>query len=151
MNTHHYSRGVLYGNGISGIYMRSANLRELGKSGTELAFTDMVIDGAGISDHCVTHGEHTSLPPLIRKPIVFENCVLTGSVGAKVYVTNPAQGGGDPSNLLKDRWDFVDCGLSKSDVVVTSDADPDALVRVQNGSAAFEVDSTGTRDISPFA
>ncbi len=151
VNAHRYSNGVLYGNGVSGIYLRSANIRELGKTGNELSFTNMVIDGAGISDHCVTHGEHTSLPPLIRKPIVFTGCVLTGSVGSKVYVTNPAQGGGSPANLLKDRWDFVDCGLTKSDVVVTSDADPDALVRVQNGSTAFEVDSTGTRDIPAFA
>ncbi|HEY7661192.1 MAG TPA: hypothetical protein VIC58_11405 [Actinomycetota bacterium] len=71
-------------------------------------------------------------------PVLFLRCRFDSGVTLD-------DGGGEPGPL-----DFVECGLSSSDFTVVS-LHPDTVVRVQDGTTAFELTAAGVRDIPPFS
>ncbi|MDH3499540.1 MAG: S-layer homology domain-containing protein [Acidimicrobiia bacterium] len=147
-NEYFYHDAILYGNGFAGVILKAVN--HLGTSAA-LRFERLTIDGAGISENLVINGDHTTATENVPLPTRFVDCAMLGETGVKILVRNVRQNGAVGGQGFKDRWDFIDCGLQVADVEFTSDADPDSLVRCQNGSSAFEVDTSGSRTISPFA
>lgn len=148
-NAYHYRDAVLYGNELGAVILKAVNHAN---APTDLTFTNVVMDGAGVSDHLITNGDHLTVSPedAIPSETTFRNCVMTGSGGDKVFLENIAQDISNHPNLFKDRLDFIDCGLTSSDIGFSADADPLALVRVQNGSDAFSVNTDGVSDIPAF-
>lgn len=147
-NSYVYQGAVLFGNALGGIILKAVN--HPGDSAA-LTFSDMVIDGAGITPYLVLNGDHVGANDPYPLPTEFHNCTMVGETTKKVYVRDVTEGGQEPTQQFKDRWDFVDCGVSASDIEFTADSDPNSLVRVQNGSTAFEVDKSGSRSIGVFA
>lgn len=147
-NEYFYHDAVLYGNAGAGVILKAVN--HLGTSAA-LRFERLVIDGAGITPTLVINGQHTGAAENIPLPTKFTDCTMLNETDVKVKVKNVRQDGGIGGQGFKDRWDFVNCGMQVADIYFTADADPESLVRAQNGSSAFEVDVTGSRTISPFA
>ena len=146
-NEYFYHDALLYGNGVGAIIMKAVN--HLGTS-ADLRFERIIMDGAGRSNTLVVNGEHTTAPDNVPQPAKFRDCTMVGETEVKVRVRNVRQNGAIGGDGFKDRWDFIDCGIQVSDVEFTFDADPQSRVRSQNGSSAFEVDSSGNRTISAF-
>jgi hypothetical protein len=148
-NVYHYRDAVLYGNGAGALVLKAVN--NMNEPDLDLRFTRVVMDGAGRSEHLVENGDHDSTGDIdIPPPTVFRDCVMVGSTGAKALVQNITPNIENQPSDHKDRWDFIDCGIQPSEVDFTSDADPEALVRIQNGNDAWSIDKTGSRSISPF-
>jgi hypothetical protein len=77
LNTYHYRAVTLYGNGQGGV-----NLRAGSAGGRGLRFDDLLVDGAGISEHGIVADDHI-LPPE-HGPTQFSRTELRGSTGAAV-------------------------------------------------------------------
>jgi hypothetical protein len=75
-------------------------------------------------------------------PMLFKDCIFPGVIVNELPPRVPTP----PPGL----FDFVDCGLSKEKFVILG-MEKGSLIRVQNGTTAFQIDSTGViTDIAPF-
>ncbi len=140
VNAFDFDGGTLYKNAEGGILLHAVNNAggEQGPVG-DLTFQNLSIDGAGQVDHLINNARHT-LPA--AGPTKFRDCVLTGSTAEKVAVDRET----DNPTL----WDFIDCDLAASDILIVAGANADTRIRVQNGNSAFQVTPSGVTTISPF-
>jgi len=77
-----------------------------------------------------------------KGPFLFKDCVFPGVIVNEL----PPRVATQPAGL----FDFVNCGLSKEKFVILG-MEQGSLIRVQNGTTAFQIDSKGTiTDIPPF-
>jgi len=77
-----------------------------------------------------------------KGPFLFKDCYFPGVIVNELppRVPNPPPG----------LFDFVNCGLSKENFLILG-MEQGSLIRVQNGTTAFQIDSEGTiTDIPPF-
>jgi hypothetical protein len=74
-------------------------------------------------------------------PILFKDCIFPGVIVSELppRVLTPPPG----------LFDFVDCGLTKEKFVILG-MEKGSLIRVQNGTTAFQISSAGIVDIQPF-
>ena len=83
LNTYHFKGVTLYGNGEAGL-----NLRAGSRGGRGLSFDDLLLDGAGISEHGIVADDHTL--PSEGDATRFSRTELRGSTGAEVEMS-PAE------------------------------------------------------------
>ena len=136
LNTYHYRAVTLYGNGEAGV-----NLRAGSAGGRGLRFDDLLIDGAGISEHGIVADDHI-LPPE-HGATQFSRTELRGSTGAAVAM-GPAE--------VPYAIDFTNCNVPSYQVAgdgnrLTVDGDQ----RSGSGriAAAVKLDQPGAPPLAP--
>jgi hypothetical protein len=139
-NRYKFNNGILYGNKAGGVILRAisqgsntpANLRN------RIEFTNITIDGAGISDYGIQTAEHTFLN---TNPTVFRYLTVKNYKVAAVHL----------SYVTRDGWDTLDFeypNFSGNQFYLDNDILGNSIVRVQTDPrSAFQLkkyDQSGT-------
>ena len=129
LNFYVYDNVRLYGNGSDSVRVKNGASGRAGSDGYSFAIRNIRADDALII-------AAQTLEP--HRPNLYYNCRFT----EVIFRTSSAPHGG--------RHDFVDCDLSPSDFDVR-DISSGTVIRVQNGSDAYSIDSAGrVTQIAPF-
>jgi hypothetical protein len=135
----------LYGNhGGAVLAMAASSDRRLER---RLRFQNVVMDGAGLSDHLVVAQDHTA--DGTAQPVLFKDTTMRGFKKAAI-----AMAPGDANEPYA--MDFVDTRIAGTPFwfVNTSEEGrlpPDSYIRVQNGASAFRVNPLGSDRGAPVS
>jgi Bacterial Ig domain/G8 domain len=136
-NIYSFANIELYGNAEAAVQLRATTA----ESTPNIAFENMVIDGAGISDYAVLAPHHQfdgTATSTVFKNVTFKN---TRS-GGLLFVQS------DQPDLI----DFIDCNFqTPADVVYDPAENTGNMARIQHGSTATLITKDGDRSIEPFA
>ncbi|MCU1430242.1 MAG: hypothetical protein JWL83_4242 [Actinomycetia bacterium] len=125
-NLYTYTNLTLYGNAEAGLLLRAVNSHTAVHPERRLSFTNVVIDGAGISPYDVLIGGHNTGGT--KRPTPLIAFTMTGYTHAAVHV--------EATTLIKPDWvDFVDPVFADNDkFYVDAGTNPMNVVRVLAGA-----------------
>ena len=136
VNNYSFANAELYGNVEAGIQLNATTAGP-----TQIAFENMVVDGAGISDFAITAPHH--VVDGSTNSTVFKNVTFQNTKKGTLYFTESEN---------PDRIDFIDCSFHTAADVSYDQADGTGNVaRIQQGSAATLVTKEGRSPSAPFA
>jgi hypothetical protein len=140
-NNYHYENGQLYGNAVGAVNKLAVTADQ--DQSLQQRYQNIVMDGAGISDHLVFADDHTFSGK--GNPSYFRNITLKGARRTAVRIEYEGEDSPDELN-----FEFPNI-QTPSDVTFSADAAADNIVRIQNGTVATEITKSGRTTIPPFA